>query len=163
METFLGLSGFHWALLGGGLAAIGGGVGSAIGVAKATKVAQGVLADEPEKFGSMLVLSALPGTQGFYGFITVILAWVFFGLGAGGSEVTPQVGFSVFLGCLPVGVVLFASAVAQSWAAQASILWVARRGEAAGRAIIFPALVETYAVTTLVVGIFYLLAARAAL
>lgn len=163
METFLGMSGFHWALLGGGLAAIGGGVGSAIGVAKATKVAQGVLADEPEKFGAMLVLSALPGTQGFYGFITAILVWVFFGLSAGGADVTPQVGFGVFLACLPVGVVQFVSAVAQSWAAQASILWVARRGEAAGRAVIFPALVETYAVTTLVVGIFYLLAARAAL
>jgi len=163
METFLGLNGVQWALFGGGIAAIGGGIGSAIGVARASKVAQGVLAEEPEKFGSVLVLTALPGTQGFYGFITAILVWILFGLGAGGKDLTSAAGFSVFLACLPVGIVEAISAIAQSWAAQASIMWVAKRGDAAGRAVIFPALVETYAVTTLVVGIFYLLAARATL
>jgi V/A-type H+-transporting ATPase subunit K len=162
MDTILGLNGLHWALLGGGIAAIGGGIGSSIGVGAATRVAQGVLAEQPERFGALLVLTALPGTQGFYGFITAILVWILFNLG-GGADIPAAVGFSVFSACLPVGVVLAISGPAQSWAAQASILWVAKRKEAAGRAIIFPALVETYAVTTLVVGVFYLLTARASM
>lgn len=59
MDSFLGLTGVQWALFGGGLAAIGGAIGSAIGVANASKVGQGVLADDPDKFGSILILTAL--------------------------------------------------------------------------------------------------------
>lgn len=162
METFLGLTGLPWALFGGALAAIGGAIGSAIGVANASRVGQGVLADDPDKFGSVLILTALPGTQGFYGFIVALLVYVFFNPGVQ-PKLPAQVGMLVFFACLPAAFGLMFSGIAQSWASQASIMLVSKQPEATGKAVIFPALVETYAVTSLVVTVFFLLVARAAL
>lgn len=162
METLFGLSGIQWALFGGGLAAAGGAVGSSIGVATASRVGAGVLSEDPNKFGSVLILTTLPGTQGFYGFIVALLVFVFFNLGSA-PDLPLNVGVLAFFACLPVAIGAMASAIAQGWASEASILLVSRRVEATGKAVIFPALVETYAVTSLVVTIFYLLVARAAL
>ena len=66
MGTFL-------ALLGAALATIFAGIGSARGVGMACEVGMGVLAEDPSKFGKMLVLELLPGTQGLYGLLTAIL------------------------------------------------------------------------------------------
>lgn len=161
METFLGFNGLQWALFGGGLAAIGGAIGSAVGVANASKVGLGVLTEDPDKFGSVLIISALPGTQGFYGFIVALLVFVFFNLGTS-PDLGLYVGMDVFFACLPAAVAFLVSGLAQSWTSQSSILLIAKHGEATGKAVIFPALVETYAVTSLVVSIFFLLVARAA-
>lgn len=43
--------------------------GSAWGIAVAAEAAGGVLTEDPDKFGRLLVMIALPGTQGFYGFL----------------------------------------------------------------------------------------------
>lgn len=154
------MDGIHWALLGGGLAAIGGAIGSSIGVANAGRVGTGVLSEDPDKFGLVLILTVLPGTQGFYGFITALLVWVFFNLSTA-PNVPLATGLNVFFACLPVAFGQLSSAVAQGWASMASIHLIARRPDAIGKAVIFPALVETYAVTSLVIGVFYLLVARA--
>lgn len=161
METLLGLNGLHWALFGGGLAAIGGAIGSAIGVANASKTGLGVLTEDPDKFGSVLILAALPGTQGFYGFIVALLVFVFFNLSTN-PQVSLAAGPAVFFACLPAAAGLLVSGIAQGWTSQSAIMLVGRHGEATGKAIIFPALVETYAVTSLVVTVFFLLVARAA-
>ena len=50
-------------------AVILGGMGSAKGVGIVGEAASGVLSEDPEKFGQCLVLQALPGTQGIYGFL----------------------------------------------------------------------------------------------
>ncbi len=156
------MEGIQWALLGGSIAAAGGAIGSAIGVARASQTGTGVLSEEPDKFGSVLILTVLPGTQGFYGFITAMLVWVFFNL-AGAPKIPVGTGLNVFAACIVVALGECFSAIAQGWASQAAIQFIARRGEQIGKAVIFPALVETYAVTSLVIGIFYLLAARASL
>ena len=57
------------ALFGAALATILAGIGSAKGVGMACEVGMGVLSEDPSKFGKMLVLELLPGTQGLYGFI----------------------------------------------------------------------------------------------
>ncbi len=44
------------------------GIGSAVGVAKGGNATVGALKKNPDAFGSYLLLSALPGTQGLYGF-----------------------------------------------------------------------------------------------
>lgn len=159
METFLGLKGLQWALLGGGLAAACGAIGSAIGVANTSKVGQGVLADDPDKFGSVLILSSLPGTQGFYGFIVALLVYVLFGLSQK-PDIPLYVGLSIFFACLPGAIGFIVSAPLQGIASQAAILLISKQPEQIGKAIIFPALVETYAVTSLVVSVFFLLVAR---
>lgn len=162
METLLGLNGLHWALFGGGLAAACGAVGSAIGVANASRVGQGIMAEDPDKFGSVLILASLPGTQGFYGFIVALLVYVLFGLSTN-PEVPLVAGIGIFFACLPGAIGFLVSAIFQSVAAQSAILLISRQPEQIGKAIIFPALVETYAVTSLVVTLFFLLVSRAVL
>jgi V/A-type H+-transporting ATPase subunit K len=44
------------------------GVGSAIGTATGAMTTVGALKKRPESFGQFMILSALPGTQGLYGF-----------------------------------------------------------------------------------------------
>lgn len=162
MDAILGLQGVHWVFLGAALAAIGGGMGSAMGVAYAAQVAAGVMAEDPDKFGILLVIVALPGTQGIYGFITAVLSLILFGLLGGGAEanVAATSGFKAFLACLPVTFVCFISAIYQGITSAAAGGVVAKRPEATGKAIVLPAMVETYAVLSLIIFIFLILAAK---
>ena len=49
------------------------GVGSAIGVTITGNASIGALKKNPDAFGNYMVLSALPGTQGLYGFLGYFL------------------------------------------------------------------------------------------
>ena len=65
--------GFAIAILGGGLAAGLAAYGSSVGVGLAGEMAGGVISEDPEKFGSMLILQALPATQSIYGLVVDII------------------------------------------------------------------------------------------
>lgn len=156
------MNGNAWALIGAALAAIGGGVGSAVGITYASKIGTGVLSEDPEKFGRLLVLIVLPGTQGIYGFATAILVGAFFGFLTPGAQTNLAVGkgFAIFLATLPIAVVGFVSAIYQGLTSAAAISFVAKKPEEAGKAFVLPALVETYAVLALVATILLLNALR---
>ena len=66
MELILGY-------LGLGLVLALAGIGSAIGTTIAGNAAEGGLKKRPEKSGNFMVLSALPATQGIYGFVAFFL------------------------------------------------------------------------------------------
>ena len=74
VETLI--SGEMLALLGGALGAALAGIGSAIGVGIAGQSAAGVVSEDPNKFGQVLLLQALPGTQGIYGLLIAFLVMV---------------------------------------------------------------------------------------
>ena len=148
-ETFAGLSGLHWALLGAAVAVIGGGAGSSMGITYVANVASGILTEQPDRFGPLLPLVVIPGTQGIYGFITGIL--VIFVMDP--TNLTGAEGFQVFLACLPVAFVCFVSGAYQGLTAAGAAGMVAKRREEMGRALVLPALVETYAVLSLIVTI----------
>lgn len=156
MKTFLVFAGTHWALMGAGFAFIGGAIGSSIGITYAANVGAGVLAEDPDKFGRILPIVAMPGTQGIYGFITAFLVWVFF-LKDPKLLASANVGFEVFLACLPVAFACFISAIYQGLTGMGAASLIGKRPEAGGRAIIFPALVETYAVLSLIISMLLLL------
>lgn len=145
--------GLGWAVAGAVLCVMFGGWGSARGLRISGAQAAGVLAEKPELFGKLLVLVALPGTQGLYGLIFAIMVAMKTKLIGGEPVCPPILGFSLFTLGIAVGVVQFRSAVAQGEAAAASINLTARRPEEGGRSILFPALVETYAVIALLAGI----------
>ena len=65
--------GVSFAVLGAVLAALMAGIGSAKGVGIAGEAAAGVIAEDPGKFGKLLLLQLLPGTQGLYGLLTAVL------------------------------------------------------------------------------------------
>lgn len=148
--TWGGLSGYQWAILGAALAFIGGGMGSAIGITYVNHVASGILVEDPDKFGPLLPIIAIPGTQGVYGLITAILVPIFFKL----STISGHQGVLIFFSCLPVAFVCFLSAVYQGLSSASAAAMVARRTEEAGKALILPALVETYAVFSLILTIY---------
>ncbi|MDO9108449.1 MAG: V-type ATP synthase subunit K [Coriobacteriia bacterium] len=156
-ETIMGATGLDWAYLGAAVAAIGGGIGSSIGITSIANTAAGIVSEDPEKFGKLLPLAAMPGTQGIYGLVTMILVFVFTGVFAGTVDLTPSEGLRVFYSCLPVAFVCAVSGIYQGLTAVGAAGMVARRDEDAGKALIFPALVETYAVFSLVVTILMLL------
>lgn len=161
-ETFWSLSGVDWALLGGGLAAILGGTGSAIGITAASGAVAGIVSEDGEKFGKLLPLAAMPGTQGIYGFITAVLVLAFFDILGGNTDIPGVEGFKIFLACLPVGFLCLMSGIYQGVTGASAAGIVARRGEDSGKALIFPALVETYAVLSLIVTILMLVSIQAA-
>jgi V/A-type H+-transporting ATPase subunit K len=134
-----------------------GGCGSARGIAIASQQAAGVLSEKPDLFGRLLVMVALPGTQGFYGFITAFMMAQQCGLIGGDVRVTPGTGLALLMVGFAAGLALYVSAVFQGQASAAGIALVGRREDAAGRAILFPALVETYAVVALLAAILFIL------
>ena len=58
--------GLVFALLGAALAVGLAGMGSAIGIGIAGQVGAGVTAEDPEKFGKIMILEALPTSQSIF-------------------------------------------------------------------------------------------------
>lgn len=151
------VDGLVFALLGSALAIMLAGIGSALGVGIAGQVGAGVLTEDPNKFGQVLLLQALPGTQGIYGLLAGF--WVLMKLGLlGGTpiEITVIQGLHIMLACLPIAIVGLISGIYQGKTSAACIGMIARRPEETGRAIILPAMVETYAVLALLATILLL-------
>ncbi len=142
------------ALLGCVVAALPAGIGSAIGIGQAANVSAGVLAEDPKKFGSLFILVALPGTQGFYGFLGAFLAMMKLGVLGSLAPISLWQGTQMFAACLPVGLAGLATAIWQGRVCAAGAEMVARRPSEGAKAVIFGALVETYAVLGLLATIF---------
>ncbi len=142
-------------ILGAALAALMAGIGSSIGVGIAGRAAAGVVTEDPSKFGKVLLLQLLPGTQGIYGLLIAFMTLVNIGvLGSDGiRELTTAQGLSFLTATLPMALVGLMSGVMQGKTSVASIGVVAKKPEAFGKAMILPAMVETYAILALLISI----------
>ena len=146
--------GLVYGLLGAAVAVFLAGGGSALGVGIAGQAAAGVVTEDPSKFAKVLVLQLLPGTQGIYGLLVGFVTLSKIGLlGGGGLELDPQTGLLILAACLPVGIVGLISGKSQGEAAAASIGIVAKKPEQFGKAMLFPAMVETYAILSLLISV----------
>ena len=146
--------GIVYALLGAALSVFLAGAGSAIGVGIAGQAASGVVSEDPSKFAKVLVIQLLPGTQGIYGLLVGFITLSKIGLlGGGVLDLTPQQGLLVLAACLPVGIVGLISGRAQGQTAAAAIGIVAKKPDQFGKAMLFPAMVETYAILSLLISI----------
>ncbi|MFH1709974.1 MAG: V-type ATP synthase subunit K [bacterium] len=144
------------AMAGAALAAGFGGAGSAMGVGIAGEACSGIVTEDPESFGRMLPLQALPGTQGFYGFLAAFLVMIKVNLFGGGIAISDVIGWQILCACLPVIIVGFVSGIYQGRTSAAAANIVAKHPEELGKAIIFSAMVETYAVLGLLATILLL-------
>ncbi len=149
--------GLTLAVFGGALAVILGGIGSAIGIGLAGQASSGVMSEDPEKFGSLLLLVALPGTQGIYGFLSGFLVILKLGLTTG-TLATPTVyqGWQILIACLPVAFAGLVSAIHQGKVCASGIYMVAKQPKEMTKPLIMGALVETYAVLGLLITILLL-------
>ena len=73
-----------------------------LGIKLVANVAAGVLAEDPKKFGGLFILVALPGTQGFYGFLGGFLAMMKLGVLGTLAPITLWQGIQMFAACVPV-------------------------------------------------------------
>ena len=145
--------GMVFAILGAALAASLAGWGSAKGVGTAGQAAAGVVAEEPNLFAKVLILQLLPGTQGIYGLLVAFITLSRIGVLGGEAVTTTAQGLMYLVACLPMAFVGFVSAVHQGKTSAASIGIVAKREDQFGKAMLFPAMVETYAILALLVSI----------
>lgn len=146
--------GLALAILGAALAVILAGIGSILGVGKAGQAAAGLVSEEPEKFGKVLLLQALPGTQGIYGFLGAIMVLQKIGLLSGNiPEISTALGWQILVACLPIALAGLFSGLYQGKVSVAGMNVVAKQPGDAGKAIILSAMVETYAVLGLLATI----------
>ncbi len=121
--------------------AVMAGIGSAIGVAIAGQAASGVVTEEPSRFVPALVLQALPGTQGIYGFVIAFML-----LGKLDLIHTTAQGWLFLLAALPVFLGGLISAVYQGKVCASAINMIAKRPDELAKGIIFAVVVEFYAI-----------------
>ncbi len=144
--------GIVFALLGATAAALLAGMGSARGVGMAGEAGAGLVTEDPAKFGKVLILQLLPGTQGIYGLLIAFITLSQIGILGGDSNISMAKGLLYFAACLPMAIVGYESAIRQARAAVASMGILAKKPEAFGKSIIFPAMVETYAILALLIS-----------
>ena len=132
--------------IGAGLAVGIAGLGSGIGAGITGASGAGVVAEDPNKFGTAIVFQALPQTQGLYGFLVAILILFVF-------KTAPA--WAMFAAGLAVGLAGL-SAIGQGIAASAGLGAVAEDNSIFGKAMVFSVLPETQAIYGLLVAILLL-------
>jgi len=149
--TFLGnIGGLALALLGAGLAAALSGVGSAKGTGIAGEAGAGLLCEDPGKFGKVMILQVIPGTQGLYGLVVWFFAIFRMGLLSGTlPELTVVQGMQYFVACLPMALGGLLSAIAQGRVAAASINLLAKKPDDWSKGMVLCITVEFYAILSL--------------
>ena len=126
--------------LGLGLVLALAGIGSSIGTTTAGNAAEGALKRKPEASGSFMVLSALPATQGIYGFVAFFML-----LGK-----VAESGLAVFGIGLSVGLVCMLSAIRQGQVCANGIVGLSQGHDVFTNTLIYAALPEFYAILGLV-------------
>ena len=145
--------GLFFAFLGAALAIGISGAGSSKGVGLASEAASGVIIDDPGKFGRLLVLQLLPGTQGLYGFIISIMVMSNIGVLGGQPPKDITTGLMYFAACLAVAIGGYLSAVAQGRVCAAGVGIIAKKPAESSKAIVSASLVELYALIAFIVSL----------
>lgn len=154
------MTGIVFALAGVAIATILAGIGSAKGVGMAAEAGMGVLSEDSSKFGKLLVLELLPGTQGLYGFIVSVMIMLNIGALGGGivSDLELSKGLLYFAASLPIGFGGLFSGIAQGRAATAAIGLIAKKGEDFSKGMVSTTLVEIYALLAFLVSLLSVIA-----
>ncbi len=129
------------AYIGAGLMIGLAGIGSAIGTSIGGNASVGALKKNSEAFGSYLVLSALPGTQGLYGFMGYFLMR---------GQLVPDIDWlkagAVFGAGLALGFVALISAIRQGQVCANGIASIGAGNDVFGNTLILAVFPELYAI-----------------
>ncbi len=146
------------ALLGAGLAVTLAGIGSSISIGWVGQASAGAMTEHPENFGRFLILTALPGTQGIYGFVAAFFLMMKINLMGGAPiDLTLAQGWSLLLAILPITVLGLVSALHQGKVCTAGVGLTVKRPAESMKAVVLAVFVEFYAVLGLLVTIFLII------
>jgi len=120
------------------------GVGSAIGVTITGNASIGALKKNPDAFGNYMVLSALPGTQGLYGFLGYFLLQ---------KHLVPDMTWAAAAAVFGAGLILSAaglvSAIRQGQVCANGIAGIGSGYDVFGKTMILAVFPELYAIVAL--------------
>ena len=120
------------------------GIGSSIGTTIAGNAAEGALKINPDKSSSYMILSAMPATQGLYGFVAFLM-W------PKDLATMGESGFLYFAVGIAVGLVCLFSAIRQGQVCANGIVGVSQgHDNVFTQTLIYAALPEFYAILGLV-------------
>ena len=125
--------------LGLGLMLALAGIGSCFGTTIAGNAAEGALKKDPSKSASYMILSALPATQGLYGFVAFLMS-------------TTEGPLMLGIG-LGVGLVCLFSAIRQGQICANGIVGISQGHDVQTNTMIYAALPEFYAILALVAAL----------
>ncbi len=145
--------GMVFAIMGAALSTALAGIGSAWGVGMGGQAAAGVVSEDPDQFAKVLILQLLPGTQGIYGLLVTFITLSQIGILGGTMVDSTTKGLAYLFACLPIAIVGMISAYHQGKTSVACIGLVAKKPDQFGKAMLFPAMVETYAILALLISI----------
>ncbi len=122
------------------------GVGSAYGTTIAGNAAVGAMKKNMGAFGSYMVLSALPGSQGLYGFASFFLLKNFLNEG-----ITAGQAIGIFGLGLIVGLVCLLSSIRQGQVCANGIAAIGNGHDVMGKTLILAAFPELYAILSVAI------------
>ena len=120
------------------------GIGSAYGVSFGGNASIGAMKKDPSAFGNYMVLSALPGTQGLYGF-----AGYFMIMGKLTPEMTWAAAAAIFGAGLAMGFVGLFSGIRQGQVCANGIAAIGSGHKVFGNTLILAVFPELYAIVAL--------------
>ncbi len=119
------------------------GIGSAIGVSIGGSATIGALKKNESEFGKYMLLSALPGTQGLYGFAGFFIVNT---SGVVSMEMTILQGVAIFAAGLSLGLVGLFSAIKQGQICANGIAGIGAGYDVFGKSMVLAVFPELYAI-----------------
>ena len=119
------------------------GIASAVGTSICGQAAVGAMKKNSGAFGSYMILSALPGSQGLYGFVCFFMVQ-----GLLTAEITMLQAAAVFGAGVLVGIVNLAAAIFQGKVCANGIAAIGNVHDVMGKTLILGAFPELYAILT---------------
>ena len=119
------------------------GIASAVGTAICGQAAVGSMKKNNGAFGSYMILSALPGSQGLYGFVCFFMVQ-----GLISADMSMLQAAAVFGAGLLVGIVNLAAAIYQAKVCANGIAAIGNGHDVMGKTLILAAFPELYAILT---------------
>ena len=129
------------------------GLASAMGTSMAAQASIGAMKKNANAFGSYMILSAVPGSQGLYGFVGYFIIKNFLT-----AQMSMLQGIAIMCGGLLMGIVCLASSYYQAKVCSNGIVAIGNGHDVMGKTLILAAFPELYAILT-VAAVFLISAA----
>lgn len=129
------------------------GIGSAIGVTICGNTTVGAMKKNPDSLGLYIGLSALPSSQGLYGFVGFFMASGLITKLVAANALTLLAGWAIFFAGLALGVVGLMSAIRQAQVCANGIQAIGGGHNVFGATMVMAVFPELYAILALLVSI----------